>query len=122
MKAIHIGAPRATGDLPLLSERLASLVRDGDADLLVCDLAGLADADCGTVEALARLQLTARRLGRRIRLEHPSPQLHQLLALVGLCDVVGACPDLGLEAQGQAEEREHPLGVQEERDPADPAV
>lgn len=120
VRATHIGAPRRNADLPLLRDRLGSIIRDAGGDLLLCDLGELADADCTTVDGLARLQLAARGLGSRIRLENASPELHRVLALAGLCDVVGVCGDLGLEAGGEAEEREHARRVQEEGDPADP--
>jgi len=47
-------------------------------------------ATIATVEALARLQLTARRDNRRIQLRRVSPELQQLLELVGLADVVSS--------------------------------
>lgn len=84
------------------------------AAVVVCDVGGLR-ADIVTVDALARLQLTARRLGRRIELRGGTPQLTRLLAFVGLADV------LGLELQRQAEEREQPRGVEERVDRGDAA-
>ncbi|MFJ9628667.1 STAS domain-containing protein [Streptomyces sp. NPDC101175] len=65
-----------------------------------------------TVELLARLELTARRAGGRIRLRGPAPGLRALLDLVGL----------RFEVEGQVEEREPALGVQEEVEPGEPAV
>ena len=50
-------------------------------------------ADAVTIEALARLQLTARRLGRRITLRRVSPDLDRLVSFVGLADVLPACGD-----------------------------
>jgi hypothetical protein len=41
-------------------------------------------ADLATVDELARLQLSAKRLGCRIALEDPCPILQSLLDLVGL--------------------------------------
>jgi hypothetical protein len=66
---------------------------------IVCDVGALA-ADAAAVDALARLQLTARRLGYEIRLGDASVDLQDLLDFVGLRDV------LCVEAGGQAEERE----------------
>jgi anti-anti-sigma regulatory factor len=71
-------------------------------------------ADIGTVDVLARLQLAARRSGLELRLRHVSPELHELIAFVGLAEV------LGVEPRGQAEEREQRLGVEEERELDDP--
>ena len=41
-----------------------------------------------TVDALARLQLAARRLGLEIRLQNASPQLLELVEFMGLADVL----------------------------------
>jgi hypothetical protein len=78
------------------------------------------DPDLGTVDALARLALTARRLGCRVRLEHASSDLRALLTLAGLAEVVPCSRGSGIERERKTEEREELLGVQEERDPADP--
>ncbi len=45
-------------------------------------------ADLAVVEALTRLQLTARRLGCRVRLCEASRELEALLALCGLGEVL----------------------------------
>jgi hypothetical protein len=83
---------------------------------LVCDLSALDDADLETIDLLARLQLTARRHGRTLRLLDAQPALRELVALAGLCLV------LPVEAGWQAEEREHTVGVEEERQLGDPAA
>jgi len=82
---------------------------------IVCDVGALVAPNVRTVGVLARLQLTARRRGHEIRLRHASRELQQLLAFVGLDDV------LRVEAGGQAEEREECLGVEEEGELDDPA-
>jgi hypothetical protein len=82
---------------------------------IVCDVGALAP-DVLTVGALARLQLTARRLGLEIRLSHASTELRQLVAFVGLEEV------LGVEAGRQPEQREERLGVEEERELDDPTL
>ena len=69
--------------------------------------------DIGTVDALARLQLTARRRGWRFRLREIPLELRELIELAGL-----SCA-LGVEAGGQAEEREERLGVEERVEPDD---
>lgn len=89
------------------------------AGTIVCDVGSLTDLDFGTVDALARLELAARRLGRRLRLVRASPELRELLGLAGLQDVVRCAEPLRLEARGQAKGREEASGVEEERDPAD---
>ena len=66
--------------------------------IVACDVA-CARADVATVEALARLQLAARRHGCRVTLRHASEELRQLIAFMGLRDVL---PDdsLRLDPQG----------------------
>ena len=76
---------------------------------IVCDVGALAP-DAVAVDALARLQLIAGRLGLEIRLRDASSELQDLLAFVGLRNV------LRVEAGGQAEQREQRLGVEEERE------
>jgi hypothetical protein len=83
---------------------------------LVCDLSALGGADVETIDLLARLQLAARRHGRTLRFLHASPALSELIAFVGLEAV------LPVEPGRQAEEREDPVGVEEERQLDDPAV
>lgn len=84
-----IAGPVGDGDAARLCERLTALAEASDAEAIVCDVRALA-ADASSVEALARLQLTARRLGRRIRLHRASGELDALLAFLGLSDVVGS--------------------------------
>ncbi len=81
---------------------------------IACDVSALAP-DAVAVDTLARLQLAARRLGLELRLRHVSSELQELLAFVGLRDV------LRVEAGRQAEAREERLRVEEERELDDPA-
>jgi hypothetical protein len=46
------------------------------------------EPDAVTVDALARLQVAAGRLGCTVRLRNTSPGLRELVALMGLCDVL----------------------------------
>lgn len=46
-------------------------------------------ADLALIDALARLQLGARRRGAVLRVHHPSDELCALLELVGLADILG---------------------------------
>jgi anti-anti-sigma regulatory factor len=89
---------------------------------VVVDASGLTDPDCGTVDALARLQLAAHRLGLHVLLSGAGPKLIELVEMAGLADVLPAAPPSGVEAGRQAEEGKEAGGVEEERDPADPAV
>jgi ABC-type transporter Mla MlaB component len=52
-----------------------------------CDVSTVA-ADAVTIDALARLQLAARRCGCQVRLRRASPDLRALVAFLGLGDVL----------------------------------
>jgi hypothetical protein len=69
--------------------------------------------DIGTVDALARLQLTARRLGWRLRVREVPVELRELIELAGLSRA------LGVEPVGQPEEREVALDVEKRVQPGD---
>jgi hypothetical protein len=88
---------------------------------VTCDAGGLR-ADIHTVDALARLQLAARRSGARVDLQNASDELLELLDLCGLCEVLRGA-ELGVgRALRQAEQREHPVGVEERHLRGDPPV
>ena len=91
IRVVNIGAPTSAAELSVLSRRLRTLMAEGQADLVICDVGGLTDPDAATVEGLARLQLAAHRMGCDVRLLNASEELHGLLALTGLCEVVGLC-------------------------------
>ena len=108
-----------SADIQVLCERIRAMLEASDADQLVCDVKTLTAPDAVTVDGLARLQLTARRLGRRITLRHACDELRGMLAFAGLNEVL-VCVDLLLVAEGQSEQREQVRGVEEEADPGDP--
>jgi hypothetical protein len=58
----------------------------------VLDLSG-APPTAVTVDGLARLALSLRRRGRRLRLRHASPELVELIAFMGLTAVLGLEPE-----------------------------
>jgi ABC-type transporter Mla MlaB component len=58
-----------------------------DASIVMCDMSA-AVADARTVDALARLQLAAKRSGCQVRLQSASPELRALLQLMGLREVL----------------------------------
>ena len=68
------------------------LVRD-DAEVASWPLAACGRLDLAVVDELARLQLTARRLGLSIRLRDACVELTELLDLVGLRVEVGGEPE-----------------------------
>jgi ABC-type transporter Mla MlaB component len=85
--AFAIRGPIESADLPGLCERVCGLLAENRTDLALCDVAGV-DPDCVTVDALARLQLAARRHGCRVRLRNASPELIDLVTFMGLSDVL----------------------------------
>ena len=112
----------APSDIPAVWSHVLALLDDGEFEIVVCDVAALVDPDVVTVEALARLQLTARRCGRRVRFRHACGELRGLLTLLGLSDVLSLSPGSALQPGREAEEREPASGVQEEADPGDPVA
>ena len=82
-----IWGPIARDDLPGLCERVCALLHDLGPGETRCDVTGVA-ADAVTIDALARLQLAAQRLGCRVRLENASDDLCDLIAFMGLNDVL----------------------------------
>lgn len=107
-----VGATVTRADIPGLCAGLAEVLRGNAAGFVICDV-GAARADLVTVEALARLRMTARRHGGRLVLGGAGPDLLALVVMLGLADVL---PQPGR----QPEEREQPLGVQEVVDGRDP--
>lgn len=82
-----IGAPLGRGDLPGLCGRVCRLLERAGTGTVLCDVGDLA-ADAVVVDALARLQLAAGRRGCRVVLRHARPELRELVALMGLADVL----------------------------------
>jgi ABC-type transporter Mla MlaB component len=85
--AFAIRGPIARADLPGLCVRVCSLLEGGGSGVALCDVSGV-DPDAVTVDALARLQLAARRHGCQVRLCNPSDELLELLAFMALRDVL----------------------------------
>jgi hypothetical protein len=73
-------------------------------------------AELGIVDALARLQLAARRSGYEVTVTEAPRDLVELIELAGLCDV------LGVEPLRQPEQREERFRVEEERELPDSAA
>jgi ABC-type transporter Mla MlaB component len=84
---LAVRGPIARADLPGLCKRVGALLETSGAAVALCDVAGV-DADAVTVDALARLQLAARRRGCQVRLRLASDELLDLLAFMGLRDVL----------------------------------
>jgi ABC-type transporter Mla MlaB component len=74
--------------LPVLCTQLRSILRTKPAEVVTCDVRDLSNPDLATIDGLARLQLTARRLGGSIRLCNARRELVELLELAGLQEAV----------------------------------
>src|SRR6476619_6794487 len=92
-----VAGPIARADLPAICGDVAALLEATGADVALCDVGAL-PADAVAIDALARIQLAARRMGRQV-------------VLPGV---------LRIEPGGQAEQRKQGVGVEEERELADP--
>jgi len=82
-----IGAITRDG-IPALCERARRLLGGCDPGPVACDVGALERPDAVTIDALARLQLTARRLGYRVELRRACGELEELLVLTGLGNVL----------------------------------
>lgn len=97
---LSVRGPISPADVPGLCARVQELLagggggcpNDGVVDL-VCDVRELGVPDLATVDALARVQLIAARLGHRLVLQDASPEVRQLLDLAGLADALPAAVD-----------------------------
>jgi STAS domain len=117
--------PTARDDIPTLCERVQVLMEGCDADPVPCDVGGLDHPDALTIDALARLQLAALRMGRRLGFRDACGELRDLVEFVGLGDTLpcdAPSGTSGVEPSGQPEQREQAFGVEEEADPRDRAV
>ncbi|MFU8875730.1 STAS domain-containing protein [Micromonospora sp. SL4-19] len=108
-----VDAAVTRADIPVRCAELAELLRGRGPGIVSCDVSGMARPDVVTVEALARLRLTARRHGWQLIVEGAQPGLLRLVDLVGLTD---ALPEAGR----QTEQREETRRVEEVGDRRDP--
>jgi ABC-type transporter Mla MlaB component len=84
---VTIRGPLGRGDLPGLYGRICQLLEANAGGTVLCDVAEMA-SDAVAVEALARLQLGARRHACAVRLRHASKELREVVAFMGLKDVL----------------------------------
>ena len=82
-----IWSPIVRDDLPGLCDRVCALLQESGDSVARCDVSGVA-VDAVTVDALARLQLAARRQGCQVRLRNASDELRELVGFMGLRDVL----------------------------------
>jgi ABC-type transporter Mla MlaB component len=109
-------------DVRALAGQLVRQLRRGEvADVLV-DVSSVQTPDVGYIDGLARLQLGARRSGSRVRLLGPCPRLLELLALVGLDDLLPIDDRESGDLHRESEHREQPVDVEVGVDPGDPVA
>jgi ABC-type transporter Mla MlaB component len=85
--AFAIRAPLTRADLPGLTERLCRLLAGCSGGAVLCDVREV-PSDCIAVDALARLQLAAKRHGCCVRLQGASGELRELVSFMGLKNVL----------------------------------
>jgi anti-anti-sigma regulatory factor len=111
----------ARDEVRALGELLVRRLSEGDVAEVQVDVSSVRTPDVAYIDALARIQLVARRQDSRVRLIGPSPRLLELLVLVGLEDMFPDEGDTsGLELHREPEHREQPLDVEVGVDPGDP--
>jgi ABC-type transporter Mla MlaB component len=82
-----IHGPIGRADLPGLCDRVCALLTASGPGVVLCDVSGVG-VDAVTVDALARLQLAARGHGCTVHLRNASRELLELVAFMGLEDVL----------------------------------
>jgi ABC-type transporter Mla MlaB component len=85
--SLTIRGPLERQDLAGLFARTCALLQSARPELLCCELAGVVP-DAVAVDALARLALAARRGGCCVRLRGACGELSELIAFMGLDDVL----------------------------------
>lgn len=85
--AFAICGPITRADLPGLCDRVCTLLAESEAGVVLCDVRSV-EPDAVTVDALARLQLAARRKGCQVRLRGAPDPLRELVAFMGLTEVL----------------------------------
>jgi ABC-type transporter Mla MlaB component len=84
---LTIRGPIERADLPGLVDRMCTVLAGCRGLVVECEVTGV-PADAVTVEALAILQLAAQRNGCRIQLLDAAEELIDLVALMGLSEVL----------------------------------
>ena len=83
-----VWGPILRSDIPGLSKRVCRLLEGSKPDVALCEVCNVGVPDAVTVEALARLQLAAQRYACRVTLHNASAELLELVAFMGLRDVI----------------------------------
>jgi hypothetical protein len=81
---LRLGPTMADDEVAALRAELVELLARSQVRVVPCCVSASAPPDLSVLEALARLQLTAKRLGRAICVLEPGDDLVALLGLTGL--------------------------------------
>jgi ABC-type transporter Mla MlaB component len=81
-----VGGRIDRADIQQLCDALAELLAAADADIVICDVGALVRPDAVAVDALARLRLTACRVGSAFRVWNAATELSELVAFMGLSE------------------------------------
>src|SRR5688500_17742560 len=95
---VRIVQPLTPAAVAAIPERVRALLDGSGRTLLICELTDL-DEDLRSLEALARFELAARRMGCELRLADPSEALRALAGFAGLAGVLSFSRS-GVEARG----------------------
>lgn len=114
-----IERPITRAGIAALCDRGRRWLEGTGASVVVCDVAAIPNPDGITLEALTRVALTVRQAGREVRLRHASHRLQDLICLVGLREVL-PLEESVLELHREAEQREHPVRIEEVMEARDP--
>jgi anti-anti-sigma factor len=75
---------------PILRARLLEVMRDRAPAGIDVDLARVSFLDCAGLGALVGAYNAAIHIGCQLRVTHPSPLVHRIMALTGLLDILAA--------------------------------
>ncbi|BAL90397.1 hypothetical protein AMIS_51770 [Actinoplanes missouriensis 431] len=89
-----VGTGVGRAEIPALCAALAALLHGREPGVVLCEMAGPGRPGIATVEALARLRLTAQRYGWQLRVRGMTTELHRLIGLLGLTAVLPADGDI----------------------------
>jgi anti-anti-sigma factor len=81
----------ATADA--LRDGLLDVLDDQNPAVLEVDLAGITFMDCAGLSALVAVRNVAVQTGRRLRIVHPQPIVHRVLAATGLLTLLAGATD-----------------------------
>ena len=116
---VVLGESIEPNDVRALCERTRAQLQQSGTVVVVCEVGAIENPDLATVDVLARLFVTARRLGGRMLMRGVGDALTEMLEFVGLGSLLAGSD---VEPRGQAEQGEQALGIEKERHPGYPVV